>query len=65
MSTAVMVEMSVPWEEGMDTALNLDDSCHQAIWKATVFPVESGCLAEEAEQGSFFNLDRDLDFQLL
>lgn len=46
-----MVELTVPWEDGMDTAAerkkekytDLAGSCHQAGWKTSVFPVAIGC----------------------
>ena len=48
--TVIMGELTVPWEEGMETAWerkkakysDLTAACRQAGWKATVFPSEVG-----------------------
>ena len=49
--TVIMVELTVPWEEGMEAAFErkrdkyseLASECSQAGWRAFTFPVEVGC----------------------
>nr|XP_061825268.1 uncharacterized protein LOC133612115 [Nerophis lumbriciformis] len=49
--TVIMVELTVPWEEGMEAAferkrdeyLELASECAQAGWRPFTYPVEVGC----------------------
>lgn len=49
--TILLVELTVPWEEGMEAAnerkrskyADLAGDCRDAGWKATIYPVEVGC----------------------
>ncbi|XP_039516167.1 receptor-type tyrosine-protein phosphatase beta-like [Pimephales promelas] len=49
--TILLVELTVPWEEGMEAAnerkrakyADLAEACKEAGWKATTWPVEVGC----------------------
>ncbi len=49
--TILLVELTVPWEEGMEAAnerkcakyADLVEDCREAGWKATLCPVEVGC----------------------
>lgn len=49
--TILLVELTVPWEEGMEAAnerkrakyADLVEDCREAGWKATMCPVEVGC----------------------
>lgn len=49
--TILLVELTVPWEQGMEAAnerkrlkyADLTAECREAGWKATTFPVEVGC----------------------
>lgn len=51
MRTVIMVELTVPWEEGMEAAFerkkekytDLTAVCSQAGWRAVTYPVEVGC----------------------
>ena len=49
--TVIMVELTVPWEEGMEAAFErkrdkyseLANECSEAGWRAFTYPVEVGC----------------------
>ncbi len=56
--TILLVELTVPWEEGMEAAnerkrakyADLVEDCREAGWKATMCPVEVGCRASLGPQ---------------
>ena len=49
--TALLIELTVPWEEGIEAAFerkktkysDLAAECREAGWKTTIYPVEVGC----------------------
>src|SRR4029434_7588942 len=45
--TALLIELTVPWEEGIERKKTkyseLAAECREAGWKTTIYPVEVGC----------------------
>lgn len=39
----ILIELTVPWEEGCEEAHDLVQECKNKGWQAWLFPVEVGC----------------------